>query len=261
MAKRSIHGCRVLITGASSGIGQALALELASEGADLVAVARRKDRLERVAEIVRRRGRKIECVVGDITDAGIRQAALDRAREALGGLDLLINNAGVSAHGRFADADPDRLARIMDVNFFSAVELIRSAIPLLQEGSTPMIVNIGSILGHRGIPHQAEYCASKFALRGFSESIRPEMAKLGIDVLMVSPGSTDTDMFDHLIEKKGEIPWKPNKGVSPKYVAHQTVRAIRRGAHEIIPSGKGKLLVIGSKVAPRLIDRVLGRFG
>ena len=92
-----------------------------------------------------------------------------------GGLDLLVNNAGIGAQGRFAEADPARLRQIMEVNFFAPAEMTRAALPLLKQGRRPMIVNIGSILGHRGIPGTSEYCASKFAVQGFSESLRAEL--------------------------------------------------------------------------------------
>ena len=152
-------------------------------------------------------GRRAVCVAGDVTDPAARQRALDAARDELGGLDILINNAGVAAHGRFADADPGRLRPIMEVNFFAPVEFIREALPLLRDGRQPIVVNIGSILGHRGCPHKSEYSASKFALHGFSEAVRPELARLGIDVLVVAPGPTESEHFDTLLEDKGELPW------------------------------------------------------
>ena len=128
-----------------------------------------------------------------------------------GGLDVLINNAGVSAHGRFADSDEPTLRRVMEVNFFAAAELTRLALPLLhvqnpnRRSQNPIpaaIVNIGSIIGHRGLPLNSEYAASKFALRGWSESLRAELAADGVDVLLVSPGTTDTEFFDHLLAKR-----------------------------------------------------------
>ena len=114
----------------------------------------------------------------------------------------------------------------MEVNFFVAVELIRAALPTLRQGRRPMIVNVGSILGHRGIPHMAEYCASKFALAGFSEALRAEVARLGIDVLVVSPGTTATDFHDHLVERTDKPPWPQQPRVPPAVVAKAAEAAV-----------------------------------
>ena len=261
MAKRIIEGSRAVVTGASSGIGRAIALELARCGAKLIVVARSEDKLRSLADQICQSGQQAVPVVGDITEEAVRREVVERAESELGGLDILVNNAGVSAHGRFLTASPDRLRRIMEVNFFAAAELIRAALPLLQSGRRPMVVNVGSILGHRGLPLNTEYCASKFALQGFSESLRAEFAKLGIDVLVVSPGTTETEMFDHLIEQKDEVPWSLKRGVPAAHVARQTVRAIRLGKHEITPSFQGRMLVWLNRMAPRLVDRIMQRYG
>ena len=213
MAKRTIEGSRAIVTGASSGIGRAIALELARQGAKQIVVARSGDKLDTLANEIHKAGQHAVPLVGDITEEAVRHKVVERAESELGGLDILINNAGVSAHGRFQTASPERLYEIMDVNFFAPVELIRTALPLLQRGRRPIVVNVGSILGHRGIPLNSEYCASKFALHGFSESLRAELAAPGIDVLVVSPGSTDTEMFDHLIEKDETVPSAESRGV------------------------------------------------
>ena len=261
MARRKLDSARAIVTGASSGIGRALAIELARRDVRLVLVARSTDALEQTATAVAAVGPAAELVVGDITDAEVRAAALQKAKETLGGLDLLVNNAGVSAHGRFADASPERLRDIFEVNFFAAVELMRAALPLLREGREPIVVNVGSILGRRAIPHNSEYCASKFAMQGFSEAIRPELAREKIDLLMVNPGTTDTNFFEHLLEQTGEIPWKQGRGVRPERVAQATVQAICRRRNEIIPSKSGWVLVWLNRLSPRLVDWWMKRYG
>jgi short-subunit dehydrogenase len=261
MASRQLQDKRALITGASGGIGRAIALELARAGVDQVLLARRADKLAAVVDEIKQFGRRAEAVVGDVTDPASRQQAIEVAREQLGGLDILINNAGVSAHGRFADADPERLRPIMETNFFAPVELIRESLPLLKAGRQPIAVNIGSVLGQRGCPHKSEYSASKFALRGFSEAVRPELAALGIDVLVVTAGPTDTEFFQHLLEEHGELPWGEGKPVSPERVARATLRAIELGRHEIVPSWRGWLLTIANRLFPRLVDRAMARYG
>jgi short-subunit dehydrogenase len=261
MPKRRLTNKRALVTGASSGIGRALAIELAKHGVDLVLVARREDRLTEVAQDVSRIGRRAVCVAGDVTDASVRQRALAMARDEFGGLDILVNNAGVAAHGRFAEADPGRVRPIMEVNFFAPVEFIREALPLLREGVQPIIVNVGSILGRRGSPHKSEYSASKFALHGFSEAVRPELARLGIDVLVVAAGSTETEHFDALLEGTAELPWGNPPRQPAENVARKIVRAIERGRNEIVTGWRGWLLLFLNRCCPRLVDRIMARYG
>ncbi len=259
MAKRNIPGSRAIVTGASSGIGRAIAMELARGGAKLVVTARREDRLGKLAEKIAAGGSQVEVVAGDITDMAVRQKTVEKAKASFGGLDVLVNNAGIGAMGLFEDADPQRVRRIMDVNFFALVEMTRIALPLLKQGARPIVVNVSSVLGHRGVPHSSEYCASKFAVQGFSESIRAEFTRHGIDVLVVSPGTTETEFFDKVIQQTGKPSWPEHAAVSAAAVARQTVQAIRRGRHEIIPYRWGKLLCWLNRISPGLVDRLMSR--
>ncbi len=260
MARRSLRDLRGILTGASSGIGAALARELVRRGVRLVLVARRRAELEALADSLAAGPGAVEIVCGDITDPAVRQAALAAAERRWGGLDLVINNAGIGALGRFAESNPERLRQIMEVNFFAAAELVRAALPALRSGKTPIIVNVGSILGHRGIPRSGEYCASKFALRGWTESLRAELAPLGIDVLLVSPGTTLTEFFDHALAHE-PVPWSGQKGVSPETVARRTARAMERGRHEVLINWRGMTLVWLNRLLPGLVDRILARLG
>src|SRR5262245_41068607 len=122
MAKRQLTDRRALVTGASSGIGRALAVELARNGVDVVLVARREDRLAEVVREIESLGRRAVAVAGDISNDEVRHRAIETARREFGGLDILVNNAGVAAHGRFAEADPNRIRPIFEVNFFAPVE-------------------------------------------------------------------------------------------------------------------------------------------
>jgi short-subunit dehydrogenase len=258
--KRKLHGLRAIVTGASSGIGRETALELARHGVDVAVVARREDRLHQLVEQIAALGRAVEPVVGDVTDPATRQRAIDAARSRFGGLDILVNNAGIGAMGLFADADPERVRRIMEVNFFALVEMTRLALPLLKHGVNPLVVNISSILGHRGVPHNSEYSASKFAVQGFSEAIRAEFTRLGIDVMVVSPGTTETEFFDRVIQRTTEPNWPKHTPVSAGEVARQIVRGIRTGRHEIIPYRWGKVLCWLNRLSPRLVDGLMARY-
>lgn len=260
MPKRDITENRALITGASSGIGAALAIELAGAKARLVLNGRRAEKLQQVAQQVEQAGGQALLALGDVTDKAVRRDALQLAQARFGGLDVLVNNAGVSAWGAFDQAGEERLRTIMEVNFFALAELTRESLPLLAKGRAPLVVNIASILGHRGIPLQAEYCASKFAVRGLSEAIRPELRRPGIDLLVVSPGTTESEFFDHLIDKAAEMPWRRHRGVPASHVARQIVRAMQSGRHEIIPSGRGKWLVWLNRLCPRAVDGWMERY-
>lgn len=264
MAKRSLKGMRAIVTGASAGIGRHIVLQLAAAGTHCVITARREDALNAVAEEARERGRtagaKIEVVTGDITDSAAREAMREKAVAEFGGLDSVINNAGVGAFGRFDEGDEERLRRIMEVNFFSVANMTRESLPLLEKGNRSIVVNVGSILGHRGIPRMHEYCCSKFALRALSESLRVEFTTLGIDLLLVSPGTTETEFYDQVIHGKGNVPWDKGKGVTAEKVAQDTVRAMAKGKREIIPNFVGAMLVWANQRAPGIIDRAIQRY-
>lgn len=260
MAKRKISGGRAIVTGASSGIGRAIALELCRQGASVVVTARREDRLAALVKEAQALGRKLFSVAGNIAEPGVRGRVVQLAVDELGGIDFLINNAGVGTLGRFETAAPERLRQVMEVNFFALVEMTRIAIPYLKQGRQPMIVNVSSILGRRGVPHNSEYCASKFAVHGFSEAIRTELSAEGIDVLVVSPGTTETEFFDRVLDRTSEPGWPQHRPVTAEHVARRTVAAMRAGRREIVPYLWGQVLCGMNRVSPGLVDRVMKRY-
>jgi short-subunit dehydrogenase len=148
---------------------------------------------------------------------------------------------------------------MMEVNFFAPAELIREALPLLRSGSHSIIVNIGSVLGHRAVPEKSEYCASKFALHGFSDALRLELAAVGIDVLLVSPSTTRSEFFD-VAAGEASKPQGRFGAVSPEYVARRTVAAMAAGRREIILSAGGKILVWLDRLCPPLADWFIARW-
>lgn len=262
MARRTLANSRILLTGASRGVGRELARELAKRHAHLLIVARSGETLRPLtAELVALGASSAVAHAGDVTDAEFRGKIVDQIRNSWGALDVLVNNAGVSAHGHFDDHDSAVLRQIMEVNFYAPAELTRLVLPLLAAGDDSLIVNIGSILGHRGMPYNSEYSASKFALRGWSEALRTELHGRGIDVLLVSPGTIDTEFFDHLLAKTDSVPWGKQKGISPEAAARQIVRAMELRRSEIYPNWRGRLLVAVNRWAPKLVDRVMNRFG
>jgi short-subunit dehydrogenase len=251
---------RTILTGASSGIGLALARLLAKRGARLVLSARREQRLAKLVEELKQAGGEAIVVAGDITADEVRRQLIETAKEQFGGLDCLINNAGMGGIGNFMDNDEARLRRIMEVNFFAPLELTRLAVPELKRGSKPILVNVASVLGHRAVPKKSEYCASKFALHGFSDSLRSELAPEGIDVLIVNPSTTDTEFFDAAMGDKRLLPWLA-KGQSPEAVARAALRAIERGKHDIILTAGGKGMVWFDRLMPTITDNLVTKYG
>ena len=250
-----------IVTGASSGIGHCLTQILADHGTHVLAVARRAERLtgwspspgcDSFAKVIP--------MTGDVTDDATRRAIMEAASQINGGkVDLLVNNAGVGGIGAFADASPERLRRIMEVNFFAPVELTRQMLPLLARGRSPVICNISSVLAHRAVPQKSEYCASKFALHGWSDSIRAELAADGIQVTLVSPSTTRSDFFDSLIETDSGQSSQSMGSWSPERVARKAFAAICRRRDEVILSLGGKTLVYADRISPPLINTILAK--
>lgn len=259
--RRNLRNARALVTGASSGIGREIARQLAQAGARVLVTARREERLEQLVAELGAEQHPALALAGDITQPEFRAALLARAQQEFGALDILVNNAGAGAIGLFEDSTPETLRRIMELNFFAPVELVRSALPLLKAGNQPLIANVASVLGHRAVPKKSEYCASKFALHGMSDALRAELGPQGIDVCLISPSTTVSEFFDVAAGDKEKLPWLKVPGMTSAAVGRAAVRAIRAGRHEVILSPGGKLLVWADRVAPPLVNRLVSRFG
>src|SRR5262249_54287450 len=199
---RDLKGRRVLITGASSGIGKCLAEQAALAGARVALAARSADRLGEVAGRLTAQGADVLAFPADVTSEVERRRLLDAVVERFDGLDVLMNNAGVGSWGHFADGSEAILRQVMEVNFFAPAELIRLAVPVLTRGRQPAVVNVASMCGRRGMPAWSEYSASKFALVGLTEALRAELARFDVDVLLVLPGLTRSDLSRHLLRSE-----------------------------------------------------------
>jgi short-subunit dehydrogenase len=257
--RRSIAESRILITGASQGIGKALAEAAALRGGKVLAAARSENLLRELADQARAKGASIETVGADVTRPEDRQRMVQAALDHFGGLDILINNAGIGATGHFADVSSERLRKIMEVNFFGLTETTRVFLPILKKGNRPAIVNISSIAGKRGIPARSEYSASKFAVQGFSEALRAELAKDNVDVLVICPGLTQTNFSQNMLEQKARLQMDHMRGMTSDQVANAVLRSIERGRNEVCLSFKGKLMVLVSRFFPRIADRIAAR--
>ncbi len=254
MARRQWAGMRVLITGASQGIGRALAVAASRRGCQVIATARSADLLNELAAEVKAAGGTIEVVAGDITSPADRQRMADAAVQHFGGLDILVNNAGIGATGHFVESKPETLRQIFEVNYFALCEMIRLCLPLLKQGTRPAIVNVSSVVGRRALPARGLYSASKFAVAGFSEAIRAELAKDGIDVVVVNPGLTQTNFSKNLLENTARMSMEHRRGMTSERAAEAILDAAAAGRHEVTLTAQGKLLVLLSRLLPGVVD-------
>jgi short-subunit dehydrogenase len=249
----------MLITGASGGIGRALAEQAAAAGARLTLAARSADRLDELAHSLTARGGEVLAVPADVTGEADRERLLASAVERFDGLDVLVNNAGVASFGHFTTCSEEVLRQVMEVNFFAPAELTRAAVPHLVRGRQPAVVNIASMCGRRGIPAWGEYSASKFALVGLTEALRGELSRFDIDVLLVLPGLTRSDLSRNLLHNTGRMNIDFAGGMAPEAVAAGILRAVRRNRTETVLGWDARWLLRVHKFFPRFMDRMLAR--
>jgi short-subunit dehydrogenase len=256
---RSLQGRRILITGASSGIGRCLAQQLAQMGARLVLAARSEDKLHELAASLPAAKDDVLVVPTDVTRAQDRQNVLDRAVQQFGGLDVLINNAGIASWAHFADSTEPILRQIMEVNFFAPAELIRRAIPVLVDGQQPAVVNVASMCGRRAMPAWSEYSASKYALCGLTEALRGELARFDIDVLLIVPGLTRSEFSQHFLKAEGRARIEFDRGMPPEQVAAGIIRSLKANRTETVLGGDARWMLRFHRCFPRLLDFLLAR--
>jgi len=256
---REFAGRSVVITGASSGIGRALAVQLAQAGAVLILAARREEKLRDLAHELRKCAAEVLVVPTDVTVDADRKRLIAAVKERFGGLDVLINNAGVASWAHFKDSSEEILRTVMEVNFFAPAELIRLAIPLLLQGQQPAIVNVASMCGRRAMPGWSEYSASKFALCGLTEALRGELARFDIDICLMIPGLTRSEFRERFLQTKGRAKIEFDKGMPPEWVAAQIVNSLRKSKTETVMGREAHLVLWFNKLFPRLTDWLLAR--
>jgi len=257
--RRVLSGQQILITGASSGIGRALAELAAENGANLILTSRSAERLEQVADSIRSEGHSACVCPADVTKAEDRSRLFSFIEERLDRLDILVNNAGIGSFGHFANSSEDVLRQVMETNFFAPAEMMRLALPLLRRAQDPLIINVGSKCGRRGLPAWPEYSASKFALCGLTEALRAEFSRFGVDLLMVLPGLTATEMDAALLRREGRMRIDFAGGASPRKVAAQVWKAATRRRTEVVVGGDARALLLFNRLFPRLLDRLIAR--
>jgi short-subunit dehydrogenase len=248
----------VVITGASSGIGEALARRFASEGSKLVLAARRADKLQALKDELS--GVEILTVLTDVSKEEDCRNLMEKAVARFGGIDVLINNAGISMRALFEDVDLEVIRRLMDVNFWGTVYCTKYALPWLlrNKGS---VVGVISIAGHVGLPGRTGYSASKFAVRGFLDTLRIENLRTGLHVLVVAPGFTASEVRKMALnaqgQKQGESPRDENKMMSAEACADHIYKGVvRRKRQLVLTFLEGKFTVFLGKFWPSLLDKL-----
>jgi 3-oxoacyl-[acyl-carrier protein] reductase len=249
----------VLITGASSGIGRATAHAFAKIGARLFLVARRGDRLREVADECKSKGAaNVQVGSFDLSVPGAGEKLVEASLGGLGGLDILILNAGYGCFVPVSEYSSDQMARMWQVNYQSAYESIQGAIPFLKEKRSGHIVLVSSLLGKKGIPFSAPYCATKFAQVGLGQALWGELKEFGIGVSVICPGYTKTEFHEvAAAESQKEEVGRPMKAQGPDIVAAAILKAVRQKIPEIHLTWQAKLLLGVDRVSNALGRRLM----
>lgn len=260
MNMQSWNGTVAIVTGASGGIGAAMARELAKTGATLILVARREGRLMALkTELARNHAQITQTSYAlDITKAQAVDEMVSDIVRRFNRIDVLINNAAYGIDSLFIDTPMEAEREIFETNLFAAIHLMKKILPVMERQGSGKIMNIGSVVGHRAMPLMSSYCATKSALKAYTESLRIEYAKKGVQVMYASPGHTQTEFLAHqkrfgTVHRKG-VPTTP---MAVDTCARLLVKALNRNRRDTILTGIGKIGIFVNRFFPSLLDRVL----
>lgn len=252
----------VLITGGTSGIGRACALAFGRAGYQVAFTGRDEVKLTETAQALTAASIPNLAIRADVGDEAAAERAVEEAVARFGGLDVLINNAGISMRARFQDADLDVIKRLMQTNFFGTVFTTKFALPYLLK-SKGSIVGISSIAGYRGLPGRTGYSASKFAMNGFLESLRTELLDQGVHVLTAAPGFTASNIRQTALaadgSSQGESPRDEGSMMTSETVADEVLKAVQHRSRTMVLTGQGKFVVFMNKWLPGLMDKLVLR--
>jgi NADP-dependent 3-hydroxy acid dehydrogenase YdfG len=230
MKMQDLTGKVALVTGASSGIGEAAARLLVSEGVRVVLVARRRERIEALAAEL---GPDALALTADVADAEQVAALFDQVRERFGGLDLLFNNAGLGVNAPFEQSDPADWKRMIDINLYGVLQCTQAAIPLLRGRPGAMICSVSSVGGRYGVPNWSVYSATKFAVVGFHDALRKELGEEGIRVTVLEPGATRTEFGANVAEAQAQR-WAQLDAMTGEDIAQALVYAFAQPARVLV---------------------------
>jgi len=247
----------VIITGASSGIGKALAEKFAELHANLVLASRNSSALEMLAEKLQDRKINLLVVKTDVSKESDCKELIDQTVKRFGRIDILVNNAGISMRALFENTDLTVIKQLMDVNFWGTVYCTKYALPYLVENKGSL-VGVSSVAGFHGLPGRTGYSASKFAIHGFLETIRIENLKKGLHVMIIAPGFTASEIRKHALiadgTEQGESPRNEQKLKTPEYVAKWVLKGIRKKKRNKLLTWDGKLTALFQRIIPEVVD-------
>jgi NADP-dependent 3-hydroxy acid dehydrogenase YdfG len=251
----TLKGKVAIVTGASSGIGEATARALAGRGAAVVLAARAEEKLRFLEREIAAAGDRALAVRTDVADGASVGAMVERAAGEFGSLDILVNNAGLGLSGRVEDLRAEDLRYLFEVNLLGPLRCVQAVLPHIPRGGH--IINVSSLVGKRAIPKVGGYCATKFALNAISDALRVEVADRGVTVTTVYPGTTRTAFRENSRRTTDEMRgWRP-RGVTPERVAEKIARAAERGGRDVYVRLPDRLFVAGMALLPGLADRLL----
>lgn len=252
------QGKTVIVTGASSGIGEAVAREFARSGSNVMLAARSEDRLRKITGELKDQGFEACYAVTDVSQEESCKKLVEVTLGRYGKLDILVNNAGISMRAVFTDVDLKVLHRLMNVNFWGTVYCTKYALPHLIE-SKGSLVAVSSVAGFNGLPGRTGYSASKFAIHGFMETIRIENLRNGLHVMVIAPGFTTSNIRKHALtangSEQGDSPRPEEKLQSPGFVARKLLAGIRHNRRNMILTWEGKFTALFQRIIPRILDK------
>lgn len=249
----------VIITGASSGIGKALAFAFGQEGANIVITGRKKEPLFEVSDELTKQGIDNLPIVSDVSIEADNIDVVNKTIEKYGKIDILINNAGISMRSMFEDCNIDVIKKVMDINFYGTVYATKYALPYIKE-TKGSIVGVSSIAGYRGLPVRTGYSASKFAMNGFLEALRTELLHTGVHVLTACPGFTASNIRVASLgsdgNSKGDSMRDEGNMMSSEEVAQHILKAVKNRDRDMVLTLQGKMVVFLNKWLPKLTDKL-----
>jgi short-subunit dehydrogenase len=251
----------IVVTGASGGIGAAVAHALAERGTSVVLAARRADALTEIAAQCGARGGAALPVPTDVSDARAVEALAATATARFGRIDAWINNAAVALYADLADAPLDEVRRTIEVNLFGYLHGIRAALPRLSAAGGGVIVNVASVLSAVTTPYMGAYNLSKHAVRALSDTVRQELPDRSVSVCTVLPASIDTPLYRHAGNRTGYTVRPLPPVYPPEVVAQAVVRLLRSPRREAYAGRLGHLLALQQRLTPALVERVMAGYG
>ena len=251
----------VVITGGSDGIGRALVEAFIDQGARVATCGRNHDKLYTLQ--MQHTNVLLHTMTCDISKENESKRFIESTIKTFGGIDILINNAGISMRALFKDMDLDVLRKVMDINFYGSVYCTKFALPSLLERKG-IVVGVSSIAGYRGLPGRTGYSASKFALQGWMEALRTEMLETGVHVMWVCPGFTASNIRHVALNQEGqpqgESSMEEGKMMTAEECAQHILRAVEKRKRTLILTGTGKRTVFMNRFFPSLADKLVHKF-